>query len=256
MTTIHPSAIVDKKARLGDQVTIGAFSIVEGDVEIGDGSTIASHVFVGDGARIGSQCSIHKGAVVATVPQDLKFGGEKSLFVIGDNTVIREFCTLNRGTHERGKSSVGANCLLMAYTHVAHDCLIGDKVIIANAVQVAGHVTIEDQAIIGGLTGIHQFCRVGQHVMVGGGFRIVKDVPPFILAGGEPLVYAGINSVGLRRRGFSAESMRNIKNAYRLLYRSHLNVSQAVERIKDELEPTSHIETILEFIKHSERGLI
>jgi len=134
--------------------------------------------------------------------------------------------------------------------------LIGDKVIIANAVQVAGHVTIEDQAIIGGLTGIHQFCRVGQHVMVGGGFRIVKDVPPFILAGGEPLVYAGINSVGLRRRGFSAESMRNIKNAYRLLYRSHLNVSQAVERIKDELEPTSHIETILEFIKHSERGLI
>lgn len=256
MTSIHPTALVDARAQLGDTVTVGPFSIIEADVVIGDGTTIASHALIANGARIGKNCKIHKGAVVATIPQDLKFGFEETTFEIGDNTTIREFCTLNRGTRERGKSVVGANCLLMAYAHVAHDCHIGDNVILANCVQVAGHVDIEDQAIIGGLTGIHQFSRIGQHAMVGGGFRVHKDVPPYILAMGEPLQYGGINSIGLRRRGFSAESMSAMKKAYRFIYRSHLNVSQAVEKIKAEMPETPEIQNILDFIDKAERGLI
>ncbi len=256
MTTIHPTAIVDKKAKLGDNVSVGPFAVIEADVEIGDGTNIASHVLVADGARIGRNCRIHKGAVVSTLPQDLKFGGERTVFEIGDNTTVREFCTLNRGTVDRGKSRVGANCLLMAYVHVAHDCLVGDNVIIANTVQVAGHVDIEDHAIIGGLTGIHQFCRIGQHAMVGGGFRVTKDVPPYILAMGEPIRFAGINAVGLRRRGFAPEVRSAIKHAYRLLFRSNLNVSQAVEQIKDNVVMTPEIENIVHFIEKAERGII
>mgnify|MGYP006282567711 CR=1 FL=1 len=256
MTEIHPSAIVDKKAQIGDNVTIGAFTIVEGDVVIGDGTSVASHALIADGARIGANCKIHKGAVVSTIPQDLKFGFEESTFEIGDNTTVREFCTLNRGTKDRGKSVVGSNCLLMAYAHVAHDCFIGDNVILANAVQVAGHVDIEDYVIIGGLSGVHQFVRVGQHCMIGGIMRIVKDVPPYVLAMGEPLQYGGINSIGLRRRGFSSDATMNIKRAYRLLYRSKLNVSQAVEKIKQEVKATPEVRNILEFITKSKRGLI
>ena len=256
MTNIHSTAIVDSKAQLGDNVSVGPFSVIDADVVIADGTSVASHVYIADGARIGANCKIHKGAVVATLPQDLKFGFEKSTFEIGDNTTVREFCTLNRGTNDRGKSVVGTNCLLMAYVHIAHDCFIGDNVILANSVQVAGHVDIEDYAIIGGLTGIHQFCRIGQHVMIGGGFRACKDVPPYILAMGEPLQYGGINSIGLRRRGFSAESMSALKKAYRLLYRSKLNVSQAVERIKAEVADSLEVKNILDFIEKAERGLI
>lgn len=256
MTTIHPTALVDKKAELADNVTVGPFTIIEGDVVIDEGTTIASNVLIADGARIGKNCKIHNGAVVATIPQDLKFGFEKSTFEIGDNTTVREFCTLNRGTKDRGKSVVGSNCLLMAYVHVAHDCRVGNNVILANSVQVAGHVDIEDNAIIGGLTGIHQFVRIGQHVMIGGGLRVLKDVPPYILAMGCPLQFGGINSVGLRRRGFTDETTRKMKNAYRLLYRSKLNVSQAVERIKTDIEQTPEVQAILEFIEKAERGLI
>lgn len=256
MTQIHPTALVDHKAQIGENVTIGAFSIIEGDVIIGENSKIASHVFIGEGARIGKNCNIHKGAVVATIPQDLKFAGEKTLFELGDNTTVREFCTLNRGTHESGKSSVGKNCLLMAYSHVAHDCKIGDNVIMANAVQLAGHVSIEDWAIIGGGSGVHQFCHVGQHCMIGGMLRVTKDVPPYILAASEPLKFAGLNSIGLRRRGFTPETLKILKNVYRLIYRSNLNVSQAVERIKQEIELTEHVKNVLSFIKESERGLI
>lgn len=256
MTNIHPSAIVNSKAQIGDNVTIGAFSIIEGDVVIGDGTSVASHVLVADGARIGKNCKIHKGAVVATIPQDLKFAFEPSTFEIGDNTTVREFCTLNRGTKERGTSSVGSNCLLMAYVHVAHDCYIGDNVILANCVQVAGHVDIENFVIIGGMTGIHQFVRIGQHAMIGGGFRVAKDVPPYILAMGEPLQYGGINSIGLRRRGFSADSLMILKRAYRLLYRSNLNVSQAVERIKNEIQLSPEVQNILQFIDKADRGLL
>lgn len=256
MTTIHPSALVDKQAKLGANVSIGAFAIIEADVEIGDGTTIASNVLVAAGARIGKECLIHNGVVVSTLPQDLKFEGEKTTFEIGDNTTIREFCTLNRGTKESGKSSIGSNCLLMAYAHVAHDCRVGDNVIIANAVQLGGHVEIEDYAIIGGMTGVHQFCRVGRHVMVGGGFRITKDVPPYILAMSEPLQFAGINSVGLRRRGFKPDVLSALKKTYRLLYRSQLNVSQAVARIKEDVEMLPEVENVLHFIEKAERGLV
>ncbi len=256
MTDIHPTAIVDKKARIDASVSIGPFAVIEHDVEIGAGTTIGSHVLVAEGARIGKQCHIHKGAVVATIPQDLKFGGEKTTFEIGDNTTIREFCTLNRGTHESGKSAIGSNCLLMAYAHVAHDCFIGNNVIIANGVQIGGHATIEDFAILGGMSGVHQFCRVGQHVMVGGLFRIVKDVPPYILAMGEPLKFGGLNSIGLRRRGFNAETLRTLKQTYRLIYRSNLNVSQAIKRIEAEVDQIPQVQNVINFIKKAERGII
>ncbi|HPR88737.1 MAG TPA: acyl-ACP--UDP-N-acetylglucosamine O-acyltransferase [bacterium] len=256
MTDIHPTALVDKRARLDDDVQIGAFAIVEGDVTIGAGTTIGPRTLIANGARIGKNCRIHNGAVVATLPQDLKFGGEATLFEIGDNTTIREYATLNRGTAAHGKSSVGSNCLLMAYTHVAHDCSVGNNVIMSNGVQLGGHVTIEDWAIIGGMTPVHQFCHVGQHCMVGGGFRVIQDVPPYILASEEPLRFCGLNSVGLRRRGFSNETLLQLKRAYRLLYRSGLNVSQAVERIKTEMAIIPEIDNILRFIESADRGIL
>ncbi len=256
MADIHPTAIVHADAQIGNNVTIGPFAVVDGDVVIGDDTEIGSHTYIADGARIGKNCRIHKGAVVATIPQDLKFENEQTVFEIGDNTTVREFCTLNRGTSESGKSRVGSHCLLMAYAHVAHDCEIGDNVILANAVQVAGHVTIEDWAIIGGLTGIHQFCHVGRHSMIGGHFRAVHDVPPYIIASEEPLQFAGVNAVGLRRRGFSPDTRSKIKAAYRLLYRSNLNVTQAVERIKEEIEIIPEVQHILTFIEESDRGVI
>ncbi|HNY91323.1 MAG: Acyl-(acyl-carrier-protein)--UDP-N-acetylglucosamine O-acyltransferase [bacterium ADurb.Bin431] len=256
MIEIHPTALVDNRAEIGDNVQIGPFAIIEEDVVIGAGTTIGPHVLAANGARIGKNCRIHNGAVVATLPQDLKFGGEKSLFEIGDNTTVREFATLNRGTAAHGKSSIGSNCLLMAYTHVAHDCTVGDNVIMANGVQLGGHVTIEDWAIIGGMTPVHQFCHVGQHCMIGGGFRVIQDVPPYILASEEPLRFAGLNSIGLRRRGFSSETLMLLKRVYRILYRSELNVSQAVVRIKSEFEITPEIGSVLRFIETSDRGII
>ena len=253
---IHPTAVVSPKASLGDDIVIGPFTIVEDDVVIGNGTHVGPHAYCADGARIGNDCTIHHGAVVATVPQDLKFKNEKTTFEIGNSTTIREFCTLNRGTAEHMKSTVGSNCLLMAYVHVAHDCTIGDNVIIANAVQMGGHVTIEDSAIVGGLTAIHQFVSIGEHTMVGGHFRVPKDVPPFILAGGAPLTYEGLNVVGLRRRGFSRETLDALDQAYRLLYFSKLNVSQAVQRIKEELTLTPEVKRLLSFIERSKRGII
>ena len=256
MIDIHPTALVDKNARISDEVRIGPYAIIEADVTIGEGTTIGPHSLIADGARIGKNCRIHNGAVVATLPQDLKFGGEKTLFEIGDNTTIREFATLNRGTMAHGKSSIGSNCLLMAYTHVAHDCTVGNNVIMANGVQLGGHVTIEDWAIIGGMTPVHQFCHVGQHCMVGGHFRVIQDVPPYILASEEPLRFCGLNAIGLRRRGFSSETMLQLKRVYRLLYRSGLNVSQAVERIKNEFEIIPEIANVLRFIETSDRGIL
>jgi UDP-N-acetylglucosamine acyltransferase len=256
LTNIHSTAVVDKNAHIGDNVTIGAFSIIEADVVIGDGSEIASHVLIADGARIGRECRIHKGAVVATLPQDLKFGGEKTTFELGDNCVVREFCTLNRGTTAHNRSVVGKNCLLMAYAHVAHDCTVGDNVILANLVQLGGHVEIEDYAIIGGGTSVHQFCHVGAHTMVAGGYRCVQDVPPYIMVAGEPLRFGGLNSVGMKRRGFTPEQMSQLKRVYRLIYRSRLNLTQAIERIKEEVEQTEVVQNVLRFIERSERGLI
>ena len=249
-------ALIDSNAQIGDNVKIGPFVIIENDVVIGDGTEIKSSAVIKSGARIGKECRIFQSAVIAEIPQDLKFEGEKTLFEMGDRTTVREFCTLNRGTSELGKSSVGNDCLLMAYVHVAHDCVIGDKTILANGVQLAGHVSIGYHVTIGGMTPIHQFCNVGDHAFVGGGYRVVQDVPPYILATGEPLKFAGVNNVGLRRRGFSAESRMNIKHAYKKIFYSDINMSQSIESIKSDFEQTEEVITILSFVENSNRGLI
>ncbi|MBN1996290.1 acyl-ACP--UDP-N-acetylglucosamine O-acyltransferase [candidate division KSB1 bacterium] len=256
MVNIHPSAIVSKKAQIGDNVTVGAFCIIEEDAVIQDGTEIGSNVLVSNGARIGKNCKIHKGAVIASMPQDLKYGGEKTTLEIGDETTVREFCTLNRGTVAHGRTVIGKNCLLMAYSHVAHDCIVGDRVILSNVVQLAGHVTIGDWAILGGMAGVHQFCRIGKHSMIGAQYKANQDVPPYIIAAGEPLKFSGLNSIGLRRRGFDPDVVLTLKRAYRLLYRSKLNRSHALERIKQEIQMIDPVRELIEFVESSERGII
>ncbi len=254
---IHPTAIVDPGSIIGDNVSIGPFSIIEPNTKIGHGTTIASHVLVSAGTRLGEDCRVSKGAVLGTTPQDLKFGGEESELLVGDRTVIREFCTLNRGTrHGQLQTRVGSDCMLMAYVHVAHDCCLGNSVIMANSVNLAGHVTIGDWATIGGATAIHQFVKIGIHTFVGGMSRVSQDIPPYIRAAKEPLSYFGPNSIGLRRRGFVSSQLQAIKGAYNLLYRSGLNVKQGVEAIKEKLEITPEVQEILDFIDSSKRGLI
>ena len=253
---IHNTAFIDPKARIGENVSIGAFSVIDADVEIGEGTVIGSHVHVFDGARIGKSCNIHMGASIASIPQDLKFGGEASLFIIGDHTTVRENATLNRGTSAHGKSEIGSNCLLMAYAHVAHDCIVGNNVIMANGVQLGGHVEIEDFVIIGGMTPVHQFCKIGAHAMVGGAYRVVQDVPPYITCAGEPMQYHGLNSIGLRRRGFNASVVSKLKQTYKLLFRSGMNVTQAVAAINESVELIPEVQHVLDFIAKSDRGLI
>ncbi len=256
-THIHPTAIVHPKAQIRDGVKIEAYAVVEGDVLIGEGSYVGPHVLIDNGARIGKNCKIHKGAVVSTPPQDLSYNNEPTLFEIGDNTTIREFCTLNRGTKKQHfKSVVGSNCLLMAYVHVAHDCVIGNNVIIANSVQMAGHITIDEYAFIGGLVAIHQFVNIGAHAIVGGHFRIPKDIPPYIMAGGWPVTYERLNVIGLRRRGFSKETIDTLHEAYRILYLSKLNVTQGIEKIKATMAITPEVQNILDFVAKSKRGII
>ena len=247
---------MDSKAELADHVSVGPYTIIEGDVVIGEGTEIHSNVLIADGARIGKECRIHHGAVISSAPQDVKYGDEKTMLEIGDHTIIREYCDLNRGTTHSYKSTIGSHCFLMAYTHVAHDCKVGDNVVLANSVQLGGHVIIEDWVIIGGIVPVHQFSRVGQHAFVGGGFRVVQDVPPYILAGSEPLDFKGLNVIGLKRRGFSKEAIGHLRRCYRLIYRSKLNTSQALARIRDEVEMTPEVKIVIEFIEKSERGLI
>lgn len=253
---IHQTAIIDPKAELASDVTVGAYTIIEEDVVIGPGCSIGSNALIAAGTRMDKNVKIHHGAVVGTVPQDLKFGGEKTTFEIGENTEIREYCVLNRGTEDREKSSIGSNCFLMAYAHVAHDCIIGNNVILANGVQLGGHVTIGDWVIIGGLTAVHQFSKIGMHAFIGGGLRVTQDVPPFVLAAGEPLTYKGLNVVGLRRRGFSNETIRELQRCYRLLYRSKMNISQAREKIEQDKDMREEVKSVLEFIDASNRGII
>ncbi len=256
MNQIHPTAIVSNKARIGKNNIIHPFTIIEDDVEVGDNCEIGPSAVLYNGARIGNNVKIYQGASVAHKPQDLKFGNETTYFYVGDNTVIHEFVTLHRGTKETGKSSVGKNCLLMAYTHIAHDCVIGDNVIFANAVQVAGHVHVEDWVIMGGTSAIHQFSFVGKHAMVGANAMVLKDVPPFVLSGRFPIKYEGLNKVGLRRRGFSNEDIDTIKKAYDLIYSSGLNVSQAINKIEVELGDNKYVQDIITFIRKSKRGII
>ena len=254
--TIDPTAVVSPKAQIEPGVTIGPFTVVEDNVTIGGGTVIGSHAFIASGARIGKECRIHHGAVVATPPQDLKFRGEPTLLEIGNHTTIREYVTLNRGTAERGKTTVGNHCFIMAYAHVAHDCSVGNNVILANSVNMAGHVIIEDHVVIGGLVPVHQFVRIGCHAMIGGGFRVPKDVPPYILAGQEPLVFQGLNLVGLKRRSFTRESLDLLRKTYQIIYESNLNVSQALDRVRQEIPASDEINHIIGFIEKSRRGII
>jgi UDP-N-acetylglucosamine acyltransferase len=254
--SINPLASVGKKAQLGENVTIGPSAIIADDVVIGDGSSIAPYAIIQSGTRLGRECKVASFSVIGGPPQDLKYKGEPTTLEIGDRCDIREYVTLNRGTIETGKTVIGNNCMFMANVHVAHDCIVGDSCILANSVPLAGHVTLGDWVIIGGLTPVHQFVHIGDHTMIGGGFRIPKDIPPYVRAGREPLVFEGLNSVGLRRRGFSLQTIDLIEKTYILLYQSQLNVSQAVARIKVELEQTPEVQNILNFIAGSKRGII
>ena len=253
---IDPTARISSKAQLGEHVRIGPFSVIGDDVVIGDGSVLDPHVVVHKLTTIGKECKIAAFASVGCRPQDLKYNDEPTSLEIGDRCDIREYVTLSRGTVENGKTVIGNDCLFMANAHAAHDCVVGDHCILANSVALAGHVTLGNWIIVGGLTPIHQFVKVGDHAMLGGGFRAVKDVPPFIRAGREPLVYEGLNSVGLRRRGFSAEAVNLIERAYVLIYHSNLNVSQALARIKQELPQSPDIQNIVHFIETSKRGIL
>jgi len=253
---IHPTALVDPNAELGTNVTIGPYSIIESDVIIGNDTHVGNHVTICSGTTIGESCSIFHNCSIGEIPQDLKFTGENTVTRIGNNTTVREYVTINRGTRALGETIVGSHCLLMAYVHVAHDCILGNHVILSNMATMGGHVTIGDWASLGGGVLIHQFCRIGEHVFVGAGFKVTQDVPPFILAANEPLSFGGINRVGLKRRGFSSEDKKIIKEIYTIYFRSGSNRNQALEKIESELEPSNYRDRILEFIRSSERGII
>ncbi len=252
---IHPTALVDPSAELAPGVVVGPYSIIGPNVRVGARTRIAGHVLIERDTSVGEECTIHQGAILGTDPQDLKYMGEPTTLVVGDRTVIREYATLNRGTIASGVTRVGSDCMLMAYTHVAHDCHLGNHVILSNAVNMAGHVSIGDWAIVGGLTPIHQFVRIGAHAFVGGATRVAKDVPPYVKAAGSPMQLYGLNSVGLQRRGFPEEVRRELKRAYRLFFASNHNIKQALERAREELRAIPEVEVFLSFFENSERGV-
>ncbi len=256
--SLDPRAQISPRAQIGKNVSIGPFTTVEDGAVIGDGTTIAANALIGCGARIGRECRIHHGAIVGHTPQDLKYAGEETTCEIGDRTVIREYAIIHRGTGEGGRTIIGEDNFLMGFIHIAHDCVLGNHIIMANAAMMAGHCVVEDWVTIGGITPIHQFVRIGRHAMIGGGLRVPKDVPPFILAGGEPLVFEGLNSIGLRRRGFAPAVIDSIDRAYAIIYRSHLNVSQAVGKIREDssLAGVAEVQHILDFIAGSKRGIL
>lgn len=256
MPTIHPTAIVSPKAKLGNNISIGPYSIIHDDVEIGDDCIIGPHAVLYDGARIGNRVKLSQGVSVSNAPQDLKYNNEKTYFYIDDDTTVREFAVLHRGTSSHGESKVGKNCLLMAYVHIAHDCYVGNNVIIANTCQIAGHCEIEDNVIIGGLTGMHQFSKIGKHAIVGACSKIASDVPPYIMASGNPARYYGLNLIGLKRRGFAKEEIETIRQVYKLFYESGLNHTQALEKINQEFATNKIAEGILEFLKKATRGTV
>ena len=255
MLDIHTTAVVNPRAELGEDVTLGPYSVVGPDVVVGAGTRIGAHVVLEGRTTVGRGNRILHGAVLGGPPQDLKYRGETTYLRVGDSNTIREYATLNLACIEGEATRVGDGCLLMAYVHVAHNCQIGSGVIMANAVNLAGHVEIHDHASIGGMTPVHQFVRIGAYAFVGGGSRVVKDVPPFVKAAGNPLELAGINSVGLERHGFDDDRRLLLKRAYRILFRSGLNVSQALGRLRDELGDDDDVQTLVRFVEQSERGL-
>ncbi len=252
----QPLAYIHPEAKIAKNVVIEPFSTISKNVVIGEGTWIGPNVTIMEGARIGKNCKIFPGSVIAAEPQDLKFEGEESLAIIGDNTTIRENVTVNRGTKASGKTEVGNNCLLMANVHVAHDCIVKDHAILVNNVALAGHVEIDEWAILGGLSAVHQFVKIGKHAMISGGALVRKDVPPYIKAAKEPLQYAGVNSIGLRRRGFKTETINQIQDIYRIIFQKVNNISLALEMIEAELPASPERDEILLFIKNSPRGII
>lgn len=254
--TINHLAVVHPDASIGDDVIIEPFVVIEENVVIGSNTHIQAHAHIKSGTRIGEHCKIFTGAAIGATPQDLKFSGEESVVFIGDRTVIREYVTVHRGTSATGQTVIGKDCLVMAYCHVAHDCVVGSNVILANAVQLGGHAEVGDWAIVGGLTGVHQFEKIGKHAMVGAGFRVMKDVPPFVRAGHHPLSFSGINTIGLRRRGFTEDSIDIITETYRILYQSGLNITDAIEQLERDYNTCQETKDIVEFVKRSTRGII
>jgi len=253
---IHPTAIVSDKAVLGNNVKVGAFTIIEDNVEIGDNVEIRSSVVIANGARIGKNCKIFSNAIISTEPQDLKYDNETTFAIIGENTVVREYATINRGTTATGKTQVGNNCLLMAYTHVAHDSRVGNDVIISNLTHLAGHVEIEDWVILGGVVKVHQFCKIGKHAMVGADVKVVKDIPPYTLIGRTPPRVEGVNKVGLRRRGFSQELIQEIEKFYDTILFSGMNNRDGIAKFQERESISKEVLDCIEFIRNSTRGIL
>ena len=252
----QPLAYVHPGAKIAKNVVIEPFTTIHNNVVIGEGTWIGSNVTIMEGARIGKNCNIFPGSVISAVPQDLKFQDEETIVEIGDNTTLREYVTINRGTVDKGKTVVGKNCLIMAYCHIAHDCVVGDNCIFSNNSTLAGHVTVGNHVILAGMTAVHQFCTIGQHAFITGGSLVRKDVYPFVKGAREPMSYVGINSIGLRRRGFKSEKIREIQNIYRILYQKSFNNTQAARLIEAEMEATNERDEILQFIKNSKRGIM
>ncbi|MDI6605765.1 MAG: acyl-ACP--UDP-N-acetylglucosamine O-acyltransferase [Candidatus Omnitrophota bacterium] len=253
---IHPTAIVSKKAKLGKEVTIGPYSVIGDNAEIGEGTKLGAHCLIEGHTSIGRCCEIFTGAVIGSRPQDLKFKGEKSILEIGDNNIIREYCTFNPGTGGTGRTSVGSNNLFMAYSHIAHDCLVGNNCIIANNGTLAGFVTIEDMAVVGGLVAIHQFVRVGRLSIIGGCSKVVQDIPPYSTCDGHPARVYGLNLLGLRRHNIPKDSLTALKQAFKILFNSGLSHKHALGKIKKEIKPTTEISRLLDFINQSKRGIV
>lgn len=253
---IHPTAIVDSSARIGADTTVGPYCVIGAGVEIGDGCTIHNHVTVAGPTKIGNGNTFFPYCSIGQRTQDLKYAGEPTFLEIGSHNSFREFCTVNRGTAPGSKTVVGNHGNFLAYSHIAHDCVVGDHVIFSNNGTLAGHVTVEDHAVIGGLAGVHQFCRIGQHAITGGCTKIVQDVPPFMIADGNPAEVRGINQVGLERRGFSAEAVRSLREAYRIIYRANLNTKQALEAIREQIPANPQIDALVAFIEASKRGIV
>lgn len=252
----QPLAYVHPGAKIAKNVVIEPFATIFNDVEIGEGTWIGPNVTIMEGARIGKNCKIFPGSVISAEPQDLKYKGEETQTYIGDNTVIRECVTINRGTKALGYTQVGKNCLVMATVHIAHDCIVGDHVILVNAVALAGHIEVDDYAIVGGMSAIHQFTKVGKHALIAGGTLVRKDVPPYVKAARDPISYVGINSIGLRRRGFSSEKISELQTIYRYLFQKKLNVSQAIQMIETEMDATPERDEIIQFASESARGIM
>lgn len=252
---IHKTAIVSPKAKIGDDVTIGPFSIIEDDVEIGNNTEIRSSAVIANGARLGQNVRVFTGAVISTEPQDLKFKGEETHVIIGDGSTIREYASINKGTIESGVTKVGKNSLIMAYSHIAHDCIIGDNVVMSNAVQLGGHVIIEDWVTLGGVSKIHQFCHIGCHSMIGADVKVVKDVPPYTLIGREPAQVEGINKIGLRRRGFPSELILEIEQFYDTILFSGYNNRDGIKKFLERESVSDEVKHCIEFIANSTRGI-